>query len=302
MDVVEGLPNSQGKDAIMVVVDCYSKFAHFVPLQHPLTAPKVAQTFFEEVFSLYGLPKSIVSDRDPIFLGSFWSELFKLQGTKLNHSSSYHPQSDGQTERINQCLECYLHCFCGTRPNDWKKWIPWAMYWHSTTWKSATRFTPSEVVYGCPPPSMLNYIPKTAKAQAVEDYLFDRDWMKKLLMDNLTKAGDHMKSFADKHRTERVFEVGDVVLLKLQPYRQPTVRGAMPHKLSPRYYGPYIIMEKIGSAAYRPQLPPTVKIHNVFHVSQLKKYKGQSIHVQGDPSPCGMFNRKSLKLSSIEGW
>lgn len=81
MDFVDSLPPSQGKTVIMVVVDRFSKFAHFVAMQHPYTAPKVAQIFFDEIFSLYGLPKAIVSDRDAIFLSAFWLELFKLQGT-----------------------------------------------------------------------------------------------------------------------------------------------------------------------------------------------------------------------------
>lgn len=95
MDFNEGLPNSQGRNVIMVVVDRYTKFAHFIAFQHPYNAPKVAQIFFEEVFSLYGLPKSIVSDHDLIFVSSFWSELFKIQGTQLQLSFACHSQSDG---------------------------------------------------------------------------------------------------------------------------------------------------------------------------------------------------------------
>lgn len=227
---------------ILVVVDRYSKFTYFVAIQHPYIASKIAQVFFEEVFRLYGMPKAIVSDRDPIFLSTFWSELFKLQGTQLNLSSAYHPQSDGQTERVNQSLECYLRCFCSLKPSEWQKWIPWAMFWHNTTWKSATGFTPYEIVYGRPPPMLLQYIPKTARVQVVEDLLYDRDRVKKLLMDNLIKAGDIMKTFADRHRSERSFELGDKVLLKLQPYRQSTARGAMPHKLSSKYFGSYMVI------------------------------------------------------------
>lgn len=163
MDFVDGLPLSQGKSTILVVVDRYSKFTYFVAIQHPYIASKIAQVFFEEVFRLYGMPKAIVSDRDPIFLSTFWSELFKLQGTQLNLSSAYHPQSDGQTERVNQSLECYLRCFCSLKPSERQKWIPWAMFWHNTTWKSATGFTPYEIVYGRPPPTLLQYIPKTAR-------------------------------------------------------------------------------------------------------------------------------------------
>lgn len=146
MDFIEGLPVSQGKTAIMDVVDRFSKFVRFIPLQHPFTAPKVAQVFFGEIFSLYVLPKSIVSDRDRIFLSSFWTEIFKLQSTQLYMSSSYYPQSDGQTESVNQCLECYLRCFCGFKPKEWCKWIPWAKFWYNTTWKSATGYAHFEVV------------------------------------------------------------------------------------------------------------------------------------------------------------
>lgn len=105
IDFVEGLPVSQGKSVVLVVVDRYSKFVHFVTLQHPYNVAKVAQVFMYEAFRLYGFPNSIISDRDPIFLIAFWSELFKLQGTQLNISSSYHPQANGQTKRFNQCLE-----------------------------------------------------------------------------------------------------------------------------------------------------------------------------------------------------
>lgn len=141
------------------------------------------------------------------------------------------------------------------------------MYWHNTTWKLATSFTPYEIIYGRPLPAVLQYVPNTARIQSVEDHLYNRDKVKKLLLDNLVKARERMKKFADLRRTERSFEVEDKVLLKLQPYRQSTARGAVSHKLSPKFFGPYIIMEKISVVAYKLQLPPDSKIHNVFHVS-----------------------------------
>lgn len=125
MDFVKGLLVNRGKSAILVVMDCYSMFAHFATLLYPYTAPKVAQIFMDEVFRLYGLPSSIISDRDSIFLSGFQAELFKLQGTQLGLCSSYHSQTNGQTERFNQCLECYLRCFCSLKPTEWWKWIPW---------------------------------------------------------------------------------------------------------------------------------------------------------------------------------
>ena len=108
MDFIEGLPVLESANAILVVVDKFSKFAHFIALKHPFTAQSVAQLFLDNVYRLHGLPKSIISDRDKIFASLFWQSLFKAAGTALRLSSSYHPQMDGQTERVNQCLETFL--------------------------------------------------------------------------------------------------------------------------------------------------------------------------------------------------
>lgn len=101
MDFIEGLPKSQRYDSILVVVDKFTKYAHFVPLSHPYTALQVAQAYVDNIYKLHGLPKSIVSDRDRIFTSHVWRELFRLTDTQLMMSSSYHPQTDGQTERVN---------------------------------------------------------------------------------------------------------------------------------------------------------------------------------------------------------
>ncbi|WVZ63910.1 LOW QUALITY PROTEIN: hypothetical protein U9M48_013504 [Paspalum notatum var. saurae] len=123
MDFIEGLPKSKGFNAILVVVDRFTKFAHFLPIKHPYTAQSIARCILDNIVKLHGLPKSIVSDRDPIFVSNFWQELFRLYDVKLNLSIAYHPQTNGQTERVNQSLEMYLRCAVHDNPHHWKRWL-----------------------------------------------------------------------------------------------------------------------------------------------------------------------------------
>lgn len=121
MDFIEGLPKSEGREVILVVVK-FTKYAHFISLSHPVTTPQAAQSFLSNVRKLHGLPKSIVSDRDRIFTSHFWQNLFKSLGVTLKLSTTYHPQ----TERVNQCLECYLRCMTGDYPRRWNSCLPLA--------------------------------------------------------------------------------------------------------------------------------------------------------------------------------
>uniref|UniRef100_A0A8R7QVN2 Integrase catalytic domain-containing protein n=1 Tax=Triticum urartu TaxID=4572 RepID=A0A8R7QVN2_TRIUA len=137
MDFVEGLPRSGRFNCVMVVVDKLSRYAHFVGLFHPFTAPVVAAAFMDNVHKLHGMPESIVSDRDRIFTSRFWRELAALSGVKLRMSSSQHPQIDGTTERVNQCLEGYLRCFTHACPVKWAQWLSLAVFWYNTSMHSA---------------------------------------------------------------------------------------------------------------------------------------------------------------------
>lgn len=103
----------------MVVVDRFSKYSHFIALKHPFTAFGVAKTFMQQIYRLHGLPTAIVSDRDKIFLSNLWQELFKLADVQLRMSLAYHPQTDGQTERVNQCMKTFLRCFINAAPCKW---------------------------------------------------------------------------------------------------------------------------------------------------------------------------------------
>lgn len=128
MDFIEGLPKFKAYDTILVVIDKFTKYGHFIPITHPFTALTVEQVFMNHVYKLHGMPKVIVLDRDRVFTSSLWKELFRLADTVLNMSSAYHPQMDDQTERLNQCLETYLRCFVQACPSKWAQWIPLAEY------------------------------------------------------------------------------------------------------------------------------------------------------------------------------
>lgn len=151
LDFIEGLPQSAGYTVILVVVDRLTKFAHFVPMRHPFTALKVAQVFMQAVYRLHGMPESIVSDRDRVFTSTLWKELFRLSDTQLLMSSSYHPQTDGQTERVNQCLETFLRCFVQACPSKWSSWLAVAEFWYNCCFHASLGRSPFEVLYGRTP-------------------------------------------------------------------------------------------------------------------------------------------------------
>ena len=160
------------------------------------------------------------------------------------------------------------------RPKEWSRWIPLAEWWYNTSYHSSINTTPYEVVYGQPPPSHVPYVAGESVVGAVDRSLQAREAAIKLLKFYLQRAVNRMKQHADKKRTDRQFEVGDMVYVKLQPYRQSAVVNRRCLKLSAKFFGPYRILEKIGAVAYRLELPPSSKIHAVFHVSQLKSHHG----------------------------
>lgn len=137
MDFITGLPPSSGFIVIMVVVDRLSKYARFMPLKSDYSSKTLAEAFMHNVVKLHGMPKSIVSDRDKVFTSKFWQHLFQLQGTTLAMSSAYHPQTDGQSEVVNKCLEMYLRCFSFKNPKAWSKALTWAELWYNTALHSS---------------------------------------------------------------------------------------------------------------------------------------------------------------------
>nr|GEV93316.1 hypothetical protein [Tanacetum cinerariifolium] len=239
--------------------------------------PKMKQDvreFVQEIVRLHGFPWSIVSDRDVVFLSNFWKELFRLSQTKLKMSTSYHHQTDGQTEVLNRCLEAYLHCFASEQLTKLSAYLPWAEYSYNTGYHTATGTTSFSAEYGREPPSLFPYTAGDIKNAELEQQLVNRDDMIKLLRQNLQKAQDRMRNQANQKWRELLFQVGNYVFLKIQPYRQKTLAKRRYEKLSPRFFRPYRVKRAVGPVAYELELPPKARIHPVFHISMLKPAHG----------------------------
>nr|GEZ38044.1 hypothetical protein [Tanacetum cinerariifolium] len=200
MDFIEKLPTSYGKLVIVVVVDRLIKYAHFIPLTNPSIASQVAQVFLDQVYKLHGLPESIVSDRDKVFLSNFWKALFAELKVKLKLSTAYHPQTDGQTKVVNRSLGCYLRCMCGEKSKEWVKWLPLAEFWYNTNYHTSTKTTPYEAVYCQTPHIHVPYIPGDSRVEEVDRTLQAREEAIKVLKFHLKRSQDRMRNQANKHR------------------------------------------------------------------------------------------------------
>lgn len=275
MDFITCLPSSKGKATILTVVDHLSKYGHFIPLPSPFTAESVVAMFVGKVIRLHGHLRTTVTDRDPRFIHSFWQEIHRLQGTTLAMSTAYHPQTDGQSEALNKCIELYLCCFVLDAPKNWVAMLPWAEFWYNTSLQSSAGMTPFEALYGRKPPSITRYVTGVSLSELVEQFLLQQDEVLDLLKGNLLKAQKRMKAPTDQHHSETTFQVGDWVYVKRRPFRQQSVRGHPHHKLGRKFFGPFQVLKKVETVAYKLELPDAARIHPVFHVSMLKRCVGQ---------------------------
>ena len=276
LDFILGLPPYQGHSVILVVGDRFSKGIHLGTLPASHTAHMVAVLFMEIVGKIHGIPRSLVSDRDPLFLSNFWREVFKLSGTQLRMSSAYHPQSDGQTEVMNRIIEQCLRAFVHRRPRMWGKLLLWVEWSHITSWNAATGSTPFEITFGRKPFNFPDYITGTSRLDAVDEMLKDREETFQCIRKKLLKAQAQMKKFVDMKRRDMSYQPGDWVLLKFRPRRQSSVKDHPGEhgKLANRFYGPFKVLERVGSVAYRLELPENARVHPVFHCSVLKLFQG----------------------------
>eukprot|EP00253_Pinus_taeda_P011854 PITA_11854 len=279
MDFITWLPRiKKGNDSIMVLVDKLSKAAHFIPAQSTYKAVQIAHLFMQNVFRLHGLPKVIISDRDVKFTSTFWRTLFAELGTQLNFSTAYLPQTDGQTERVNQVLEDMLRAYVMLKPGQWEEYLHLVEFAYNNGYHTSTQLSPFEVLYGrkCHTPS--SWGGPEDKLSLGPEMLKDMEDMVKRVRANLKAAQDRQKSFADRKRRFTEYKVGDHVFVRIQT-RRSTLQWSGCAKLAPRYFGRFQNLARVGPVAYQLALPSHIRIHNVFHVSVLKKYVYDPKHV-----------------------
>ncbi|RVW70732.1 Transposon Ty3-G Gag-Pol polyprotein [Vitis vinifera] len=280
MDFVIGLPRTLGgNNAIWVIVDRLTKSAHFLPMKVNFSLDRLTSLYVKEIVRMHGVPVSIVSNRDPRFTSRFWHSLQKALGTKLSFSTAFHPQTDGQSERVIQVLEDLLRACILDLQGNWDNHLPLVEFAYNNSFQASIGMAPFEALYDrkCRSPICWNDV---GERKLLGPELVQLTVEKvALIKERLKAAQSRHKSYADNRRQDLEFEVGDHVFLKVSPMKS-VMRFGRKGKLSPRFVGSFEILERVGTLAYKVALPPSLsKIHNVFHVSTLRKYIYDPSHV-----------------------
>ena len=270
-------------------MDRLTKSAHFLPMKVTDSLEKLGQLYIQEIVRLHGVPVTIVSDRDPRFTSRFWEGLQRGFDSELVFSTAFHPQTDGQSERVIQIVEDMLRACVLDFGGTWEKYLPLVEFAYNNSYQASIGMAPYEALYGRPCRSPISW------AEVGEAVVLGLEMVRKttekvnLIKSRLLTAQSRQKSYADRRRRPLEFSVGDYIFLKVSP-RKGISRFGVRGKLAPRYIGPFKILEKIGEVAYRLALPVQLAgVHNVFHVSMLRRYEPDVSHV---------LNWKELELQA----
>ncbi|KAG8492987.1 hypothetical protein CXB51_010205 [Gossypium anomalum] len=258
MDFVGGLPlTPTKKDSVWVVVDRLTKSAHFISVRTDYSLQKLAKLYVAEIVRLHGVPVSIIYDRDPRFTSRFWQKLQEALGTRLDFSTAFHPQTDGQSERVIQVLEDMLRgCIIDFR-GSWEDYLPLAEFAYNNSYQPSIQIAPYEALYG-----------RRCRRPTCWTELGERQVL-----------GPELVAATEGKHKEIEFAIGDMVFLKVSPWKK-ILRFGRNGKLSPRFIRPYQVVKRIGPVAYQLELPPELhRIHDVFHVSMLRRYRSDPTHV-----------------------
>ncbi|KAD5961983.1 hypothetical protein E3N88_13456 [Mikania micrantha] len=255
MDFITKLPKTASDcDTIWVIVDRLTKSAHFLPIKETDKLEKLTRVYLKEIVSRHGVPISIISDRDSRFTAHFWKSLHKALGTRLDMSTAYHPQTDGQSEQTIQTLEDMLRACVIDFGNSWATHLPLVEFSYNNSYHTSIGAAPFEALYGRKCRSPLCWA-EVGESQLTGPELVHETTEKIVQIRSRREAArDRQKCYADKRRKPLEFQAGDRVLLKVSPWKG-VIRFGKRGKLSPRYIGPFEITKRIGPVAYELQLP-----------------------------------------------
>jgi len=273
-DFITKLPLAQEYDAILVVCDRFSKMAHFIATTEKTSVEGLAKLFRDQVWRLHGLPKSIISDRGVQFAAGMMKELNNLLGIQTKLFTAYHPQTDRQTERVNQELEQYLRVFIDHRQEQWPDWLGTAEFAYNNKIHTTTKISPFRVNYG-QDPRMGFEGRRKGKYEVAEKFIKKMKKIQEEVKAALGKAQEEMKKFADRKRGKgKEYRVGDLVLLSTKDLKWQ-MKGRRSEKLTERFVGPYKIKEIISSNTVELDLPKSIRIHPIVNISRVRLYKPQ---------------------------
>jgi len=280
MDFITDLPLSEQCDQLWVVVDRFTKMSHFIPLpKEGKSASDLARTFAREVWRHHGLPADIISDRDSRFTSAVWQEFLTLSGIRPRMSTAFHPQTDGQTERLNQTIEAYLRAFVSYEQDDWVSLLPMAEFAYNNSTTNATGISPFYANYGFHPTATnpAAVLPLNSASFAYGHWMHAIYEEARRMLD---KTRERMRQYTNPHRKEPpVYQVGDLVMLNGRNIQ--TCRPSQ--KLDHKNHGPFQVEKVISPLAVKLTLPRKWRIHDEFHVSLVEPYRTGDMQRTPDP-------------------
>ncbi|CCO35258.1 Transposon Ty3-G Gag-Pol polyprotein AltName: Full=Gag3-Pol3 [Rhizoctonia solani AG-1 IB] len=292
-DMITDLPKDGQYDCILVIVDSFTKFVVLVPVSKKLKAPELADIFLNRVWKQYGLPEKTVSDRGTVFNNKFLRALYKQLGIDPHFSSAYHPQSDGQTERVNPTIEHFLRAYASVNQTDWVKWLPMTEFAYNNATHSATVRSPFMALYGWQPTLTPSNVETNVPEANDLANAIKKQW------EEVAAALRQSKQRLTGNQETDVpitFEIGEEAWLDAKNVNLKTKSD----KLTEQRLGPFKVIEKISDRAYRLELPKTMRIHNVFYVGLLSKVKRNELQAwENRPPPITVDGEEEYEVEGI---